>query len=133
MTSDDSVVQVLPTSIAPWLSVADATAAVEYYKAAFGAVEVRREEDAGIVFVAHLSIGEADFWLQHDPESSPDRVEWRSVRMVLTVDDPDAMFARAVAAGGSEVYAVEDAHGWHIGRIADPSGHHWEIGRPLAP
>jgi PhnB protein len=31
------------------------------------------------------------------------------------------------------VYAVEDAHGWHIGRIADPSGHHWEIGRPLAP
>jgi PhnB protein len=133
MTSDDSVVQVLPTSIAPWLSVADATAAVEYYKAAFGAVEVQREEDAGIVFVAHLSIGEADFWLQHDPESSPDRVEWRSVRMVLTVDDPDAMFARAVAAGGSEVYAVEDAHGWHIGRIADPSGHHWEIGRPLAP
>jgi PhnB protein len=133
MTSDDSVVQVLPTSIAPWLSVADAAAAVEYYKAAFGAVEVRREEDAGIVFVAHLSIGEADFWLQHDPESSPDRVEWRSVRMVLTVDDPDAMFARAVAAGGSEVYAVEDAHGWHIGRIADPSGHHWEIGRPLAP
>jgi len=133
VNSDTTTAPALPTRIAPWLSVADAAAAVEYYRAAFGAVERQREEHEGAVIVAHLSVGEADFWVQHDPESSPQSHEPGAVRMILTVDDPDAVFARAVAAGGTEVSAMGDGHGWHIGRIADPSGHHWEIGRPLAP
>jgi PhnB protein len=54
------------------------------------------------------------------------------VRMILTVDDPDSVFADAVAAGATEVSGVHEGHGWRIGRIADPSGHHWEIGRRLA-
>jgi PhnB protein len=52
--------------------------------------------------------------------------------MILTVDDPDAVFAQAVAAGATQIAPVSDAYGWRIGRIADPSGHHWEIGKPLA-
>jgi PhnB protein len=51
--------------------------------------------------------------------------------MILTVDDPDAAFAAAVAAGATVVAAVHEGHGWRVGRIADPFGHHWELGRRL--
>ena len=120
------------TSIAPWLSVSRATEAVDYYKAAFGAVErYRLEDDTGKVVVAQLAIEGADFWLQEDVDSSPEFQDRRSVRMILTVDDPDAVFEQAIAAGASEVAAVSEGHGWRIGRVADPFGHHWEIGKPL--
>jgi hypothetical protein len=46
-----------------------------------------------------------------------------SVRMILTVDDPDSVFARAVAAGATEVAPISEDYGWRIGRIADPFGH----------
>jgi PhnB protein len=120
------------TSIAPWLSVSRATEAVDYYKAAFGAVErYRLEDDTGKVVVAQLAVGGADFWLQEDVDSSPEFQDYRSVRMILTVDDPDAVFEQAIAAGATEVFAVSEDHGWRIGRVADPFGHHWEIGKPL--
>jgi PhnB protein len=83
------------------------------------------------VIVARLSIDGADFWVQLDPNSSPDAINGMSVRMILTVEDPDAVFARAVAAGATEVAPIYEDHGWRIGRIADPSGHHWEIGRRI--
>jgi PhnB protein len=118
------------TSIAPWLSVANATEALAYYKAAFGATELERlDDDAGNVVVAQLSIDGAELWIQADPGAPPDASGGRRVRMILTVDDPDAVFARAVAAGGAEVAPVHESHGWRIGRLADPSGHHWEIGK----
>lgn len=121
------------TSIAPWLSVKNATEALAYYKAAFGAIELERlEDDAGDVVLAQLAIDGADFWIQSDAESSPEALNGRSVRMILTVDDPDAVFARAVAAGAIEVAPIYEGNGWRIGRIADPCGHHWEIGRRLA-
>jgi PhnB protein len=105
---------------------------MDYYKAAFGAVEqYRLEGDEGRVVVAQLAIGNADFWLQEDLDSSPAFQDHRSVRMILTVEDPDAVFAQAIAAGAMEVGAVSEGHGWRIGRIADPFGHHWEIGKPL--
>src|ERR1700730_3351653 len=116
------------TSIAPWLSVSRATEAVGFYKAAFGAVErYRLEDDAGQVVVAQLAIEGADFWLQEDVDSSHESQGCRSVRMILTVDDPDSMFKQAIAAGAKEVGAVSEGHGWRIGRVADPFGHHWEI------
>ncbi len=120
------------TSIAPWLSVIRAAEAVNYYKAAFGAVErYRLEDEEGSVVVAQLAIGEADFWLQEDVDSSPEPQDRRSVHMILTVDDPDSVFEQAIAAGATEVAAVSEGHGWRIGRLADPFGHHWEIGKPL--
>lgn len=120
------------TSIAPWLSVSQAAEAVSYYKAAFGAVEVYRlEDDRGSVLVAQLSIGGADFWLQEDGNSSPEFLDRQSVRMILTVDDPDTVFEQAINAGAIEVAAISEDHGWRIGRIADPFGYHWEIGKPL--
>jgi PhnB protein len=52
--------------------------------------------------------------------------------MVMTVQDPDAVFARAVSSGATEVWGVTEEYGWRIGRLVDPFGHHWEIGKPLA-
>src|SRR5713226_6495279 len=119
----------LKTSIAPWLSVRRGAEAVDYYKAAFGAVEIHRiENDAGEI-VAQLSIGEADFWVSDDPISSPEVLGGGSVRMILTVEDPDSVFAQAITSGGTVVAAVYEGHGWRVGRLADPFGHHWEVGR----
>jgi PhnB protein len=123
-------------SIAPMLSVRGGARAVEFYKAAFGAREVYRVEDPGGAVLSRLSVEGADFWLADEsPEHqnfSPESLGGGTVRMILTVPDPDAMFARAVAAGAREVFAVGNAHGWRLGRVSDPFGHHWEIGRPLS-
>ena len=121
------------TNIAPWLSVNNATQALGFYKAAFAATELERhDDDDGNAMVALLSIDGADFWVQDDVESSPESAGGRWVRMILTVDDPDTVFANALAAGATEVYAMYEEHGWRLGRIVDPYGHHWEIGRRLA-
>jgi PhnB protein len=124
-------------SVAPMLSVRNGARAVEFYKAAFGATEVYRVEDPGGSVVSRLSIDGAEFWLADEsPEHhnfSPESLGGGSVRMILTVADPDAMFARAIGAGARGIVAVEEAYGWRVGRVVDPFGHHWEIGRPLTP
>ena len=123
-------------SVSPMLSVRHGARAVEFYKAAFGATEIYRVEDPGGSVVSRLSVDGAEFWLSDEsPEHdnfSPESLGGGSVRMILTVPDPDAMFARAVAAGAREVSAVQDLpYGWRVGRVVDPFGHHWEIGRPI--
>jgi PhnB protein len=124
------------TTIAPWLSLRGSTEAVEFYKAAFGATEVYRLDGGDKGVVARLSVDGAEFWLSEEsPEHgsfSPEPEGHVSVRFILTVSDPDAAFARAVKAGATEVFAVSEGHGWRIGRVVDPYGHHWEIGRPLS-
>jgi PhnB protein len=121
------------TSIAPWLSVPDGNAALEFYRAAFGAVELERlEDEAGRVVVAQLALGEARFWLQMDVESTPTALGGISVRMIVTVNDPDQLLGRAVANGATAVASMHDAHGWRTGRVSDPFGHHWEFAKRLA-
>ncbi len=124
----------MDAKIAPWLSVADATGAIAFYQAAFGAVELERMESApGTVEVAQLTIGGAAFWVQRDTETDPHALHGRSpVRMILTVADPDAVYAQAIQAGATEIAPVYEGHGWRVGRLADPSGHHWEVGKPLS-
>jgi len=123
-------------SVAPMLSVRNGARAVEFYKSAFGAIEVFRVEDPGGSVVSRLSVAGAEFWLSDEsPEHgnfSPESLGGGTARMILTVPDPDAMFAKALAAGARAVVAVEEAYGWRLGRVVDPFGHHWEIGRPLA-
>lgn len=114
--------------IAPWLSVADATAAVAFYTAAYGAELVHSmANDEGVIEVAELDVAGARFWVQRDPDID---TAHSPVRMILTVDDPDAAYARAIAAGATEVFPVYEGHGWRVGRLADPAGHHWELGKP---
>jgi len=119
-------------SIAPWLAVRDAQRAVDYYHAAFGAIEVYRlGGDDGTLEVAQLSIGGAVFWVQNDLDASPDRQGL--VRMILSVDDPDSVFERAIAAGAAVKAGMHEAYGWRTGRVVDPFGHDWEMSKHLAP
>lgn len=125
----------LPCSIAPWLSVRNGARAVDFYKSAFGASEVFRLDGGGGSVVARLAIEGAEFWLgDESPEHgnfSPESLGGGSVRMILTVADPDAVLRRAVEAGATKVVPVHEEHGWRFGRVVDPFGHHWEIARPL--
>ena len=128
--------QIGKTSIAAMLSVRNGTEALDFYKAAFGAVELFRVGGEGEAVVAQLSVNGAEFWLADEsPEHfnfSPQTLGGGTVRMVMVVDDPDAVFARAVAAGATVVWPVENQpYHWRVGRIVDPFGHHWEIGKPL--
>lgn len=64
------------------------------------------------------------------PDSGP-ALGGGSVRMILTVEDPDRVFAQALAAGAKEVFPVGEEHGWRLGRLVDPFGLHWEVGKML--
>ncbi|MGO8817575.1 MAG: VOC family protein [Terriglobia bacterium] len=124
------------TTIAPMLSARNSARAIEFYKAAFGAGELFRHDSEDGAVVARLSVGAPEFWVADEsPEHSnfsPESLGGGSVRMVMTVEDPDAVFERVVAAGATVVWPVSKQYGWRLGRVADPFGHHWEIGKPLA-
>ena len=103
--------------------------------AAFGAEVLFRIDEGGVI--AHLSIDGSEFWVADEsPENknfSPETLGGPTVRLILVVDDPDAVFARAVEAGATVVWPVADQpYHWRVGRVADPFGHHWEIGKPLS-
>ncbi|MDA1192765.1 MAG: VOC family protein [Candidatus Poribacteria bacterium] len=123
------------TIITATLAVRGGAAAVEFYKKAFGAVELYRVEGGGDV-VCRLGVSGAEFWVSDEsPEHgnpSPETLGGCSVRMLLMVEDPSAVVKQAIAAGATEVYPVGEEHGWQLGRIVDPFGHHWEVGRELA-
>ena len=123
------------TTVAALLGVRNGARAIDF-SAAFGAVELFRIDSEDGSVVAHLSVGASDFWVADEaPEHqnfSPATLGGSTVRMVMVVQDPDAVFDRAVAAGASGLWPVVDQpYGWRIGRIVDPFGHHWEIGKPL--
>jgi PhnB protein len=124
-------------TMSPLLAVRKGRKAVEFYKKAFGAAELFRTVSEDGAIVARLAIGESEFWLADEApvnqNFSPASLGGSTVRMVLIVDDPDAVFHRAVAAGADGRWPVADQpYGWRIGRLIDPFGHHWEIGRPIS-
>jgi PhnB protein len=124
------------TRIFPFLTVRGAPAAIDYYKRAFNAEELSRIKTPGGQIVAELSIDGARFNLvDENPEGdlSPDSLGGTSVRIDLVVEDPDLVARRAIAAGGRELFPVGDQpYGWRQGRVIDPFGHHWLIGKPLS-
>jgi len=122
------------SKLSAMLSVRDGAKAIAFYQAAFKAKILFSHTEGSVI--AQMAIGEAEFWLADEsPEHqnfSPESLGGSTARMVLVVDDPDDVFDRAVAAGGKVVWPVEDQdYGWRIGRLADPFGHHWEIGKPI--
>lgn len=116
-------------SITPWLSVSNGHAAIEFYQKAFDAFEIYHLDapDGGVV--SRLSIKGAEFWISDGVADSHSTDP--AMRIILTVPDPDAVFEKAIRAGGTIVYPVGEGHGWRIGRLSDPFGHHWEIGKQL--
>jgi PhnB protein len=125
------------TELYPFLAVRDVARAVEFYAEAFGATEEGQRLSApdgrqvAILLIDGRRVGVAT----EAPElgtPSPETTGATTVRVSLEVDDPDAVAARAVAAGGSEMFPVADQpYGMRQGRVVDPFGHHWLIGRPL--
>ena len=116
------------------LSVRDGARAIEFYQAAFGAKILFSLTEGSVI--AQMVIGEAEFWLADEsPEHqnfSPETLGGSTSRMVLVVDNPDAVFDQALAAGAKEVWPVADqSYRWRVGRLVDPFGHPWEIGKPL--
>jgi PhnB protein len=128
--------QSLKTKITPMLSVRNGAKAVEFYKEAFGAIELFRVDNEAGEVVARLAAEGAEFWVADEsPEHlnfSPESLGGGSVRMVMIVAEPDAAFERAVTAGAKVVWPVNNHYGWRLGRLVDPFGHHWEIGKPLS-
>ena len=119
--------------IQPQLWVDRPGEAIAFYESAFGA-RVLHRVGPGDDVVAQLAIGDAGFWVSGAaPELgrlSP-AAGGATGRLLLVVDDPDAVVTRAVAAGAEERSPVAEEHGWRLGRIVDLAGHEWEVGRPL--
>jgi PhnB protein len=123
------------TSIQPELWVDRAAAAVAFYEAAFGATVLHRVGE-GDDIVAQLGVGDAAFWVTSASAEmkrfSPAAIGGTTSRTLLVVDDPDALMQSALRAGAVQISPVAEEHGWRVGRITDPFGHEWELGRPLA-
>jgi PhnB protein len=124
------------SSLTAMLTVKDARGAVDFYARAFGASERSRFETPTGQIVAGMSIDGLEFFVvDENPDAlnlSPQTLGGTSVRMDLIVDDPDEVTAQALAAGAVEVFPIDDQpYGFRQGRVADPFGHHWLIGKPL--
>jgi len=125
-----------PVLIYPMLSVRRGAEAVEFYRSAFGAEVLFRIDAPDGTLVARLSVDGAEFWVADESPAhgnfSPESLGGGTVRMAMIVDDPDRAFAKATTAGATIVHPMDNQYGWRIGRVVDPFGHHWEIGKPLA-
>jgi PhnB protein len=121
------------TSVQPELWVDRGAEAVAFYQAAFGATVLHRVGD-GEDIVAQLAIGDAAFWVSTAGSAgqrlNPKAIGGATSRTLLVVDDPDAVFDRAIAAGATPTATPANEHGWRLARITDPFGQQWEIGRP---
>jgi uncharacterized glyoxalase superfamily protein PhnB len=124
-------------TLTPSLTVRDAAQAIEFYKKAFGAQERFRmpTPDGRLVAHAELKIGDSVFMLADEmPEMpgqecrSPLALEGTPVSFYVYVEDVDAVFERAVAAGATVKMPVQEAFwGDRMGMVADPSGHLWAL------
>jgi len=122
--------------LTPFLTVKDARAVVEFYKKAFGAIELSRQSTPTGQFIIEMSLeGERFYAVDENPAAfnlSPTTLGGTSVRLSLVVGDPDAVADRAVAAGAKIIFPIADQpYGMRQGRVVDPAGHHWIIGKPL--
>jgi PhnB protein len=127
------------TFFAPMLALKaeDGVAALEFYKNAFGAIELRRfTNEDGSVHVGELSINGALFHFHEESAQaaylSPGKIGGNSTIIGLFVPDPDVVIERAVKAGAKLINAPKDyEYGYRQGRVMDPFGHVWEISRKI--
>lgn len=134
---DTATVEEFRSTITPVLTVRDAAQAIVFYGRAFGAEEIYRNTYPDGTIVAEMAVEGARFRVADEvPEASnlsPQTLNGTTVRINLLVADPDELAAQAIANGATEVAPVADqSYGLRQGRFADPFGHHWLIGRPLA-
>jgi PhnB protein len=121
-------------TVTPYMTIKDAARAIEFYKDAFGATEIFRwAEPDGRVRHAEVVIGDSPVMLTDEaPDfgmAGPQSLGGSPVHMFLYVENVDATFERAIAAGAKELMPVEDSEdGDRRGGVTDPFGHVWYIG-----
>jgi PhnB protein len=125
------------THFAPQLSLRNVKAGIDYYKAAFGAIELRRWDNPdGSVHVAEMAIDGAMFHLHEENsksrELSPETVNAVTAIVGIFLPDPDALMNKAMAAGGKAIHPMKDyEYGYRQGTLVDPFGHHWLIQKKI--
>jgi len=122
----------MTTALSPYLSVKGGLAAIEFYKAAFGAQEVgQRYQEGDRIGHADMTIDGAAFSLSDEAPNydslSPLTLGGAGVHLILMVADPDAVFARAIAAGATANRPMRDEPHGRMGVVDDPFGHRWFI------
>ena len=122
-------------TIAPILSVRRSPDAVAFFQKAFDAqVEYLLDADPDSI-VARLSVGGSSFWIAEESSEhgnfSPVTLHGTTARFVLISQEPEAQVEKCLELGSTLVWPVGIGHGWKLGRICDPFGHHREIGHPL--
>jgi PhnB protein len=126
-----------PVFFAPHLTVKIVLEAMNFYKKAFGAVELRRwSNDDGTVHVAEMTIENALFHLHEEvPRNghlSPQTAGSTSSLIGIFVPDPHSFVKKAVESGAHELNAVQDYdYGYRQGTVVDPFGHHWLIQKKI--
>jgi PhnB protein len=115
----------------PFLAVRDVDAAAAFYERAFGATVAESVGPVRILQIEGRNVGLAPE--RPDLQTpSPETIGSTTVRLSLHVDDADAAFARAIEAGATEMFPLEDQpYGLRQGRVVDPFGHHWLISHAI--
>ena len=120
-------------TVTPYITVRGAAAALDFYKAAFGAVEVMRFDlpDGGVAH-AEIQIGDSRVMLgDESPEfgnKSPHALGGTPGGLCVYVADSDAVFTKALAAGATVMKPMADQfYGDRSGTVIDPFGHAWTI------
>lgn len=125
----------MQNSIQPWLTVHNSKKALEFYIKAFDAVATYQLDTSDENVIARLAVNGAEFWIADESPDfknfSPQTIGGITVRMILITTEPEYYFTKAIIAGAVEVFPIGIDHGWKLGRIEDPFGHHWEIGHPV--
>ena len=130
------MVQAIPKGyerVTAYLIISGAARALDYYNKAFGATELMRfPGEGGGIGHAEIRIGDGVVMLADEAPDmgyrSPDSLGGTPVSMMFYVPDVDAVFAKAIAAGGKVKQAVKDQfYGDRSGTLTDPFGHVWTI------
>jgi PhnB protein len=117
-------------SLTPYLVIDGAADAMEYYKKAFGAVELFRMEHGGKIGHAEMKIGDSPFMLADASEQfkGVKALGGTPVSLMIYVDDVDTVYPQAIAAGGTEMKPLQDQfYGDRSGTLTDPFGHVWTV------
>lgn len=123
----------------PYLTVGNGRAALDFYAEVFGAEPVGEvyEMDDGRLGHAELMFGEHKVYLADEfPEmglQTPKTLGGNSMSLVIHVDDCDAVFEHALAAGATSERPPSNQHGFRIGWFVDPWGHRWSPSGPEVP
>lgn len=120
------------TTILPYLTVHDGAAAIDFYQRAYGATTEERFDDGNRVAHATLTVGGATLFVSDEfvefGAVAPRTLNGSTVAVVLSVAEPDEVFAAAVAAGATADRPVAvDGSGASSGWLTDPFGHRWNI------